>query len=211
MQTLRTIVLACAALALGACSQEQSQQSMQDEPAAPSSNTAAAKGSGMAGNAAPMAPTEAMPRATAVLKGTQGNESVRGQVVFQASADVVLVQAEIKGLEPGEHGFHVHENGDCSAPDASSAGGHFNPADHEHAGPDAERKHMGDMGNITAGEDGTARVDAEFGFLVLDPEADNSIMGKAVVVHAGADDMSSQPSGDAGARVACGVITNAPQ
>jgi len=112
---------------------------------------------------------------------------------------------------PGEHGFHVHENGDCSAPDASSAGGHFNPADHEHAGPDAERQHMGDMGNITAGEDGTARVDAEYRFLVLDPEADNSIMGKAVVVHAGADDMSSQPSGDAGARVACGVITNAPQ
>ena len=144
-------------------------------------------------------------RATASLTPTAGNE-VEGQVAFLVadSKDGVYVRARIEGLQEGLHGFHVHENGDCSAPDASSAGGHFNPADTQHgARTDAER-HVGDLGNLQADDDGIADVDFRDQELALGGPA--SILGKAVVVHAGPDDLESQPSGDAGSRVACGVL-----
>ncbi len=142
--------------------------------------------------------------AIAELNPTQGNE-VKGTVSFtQTAPGRVRVVASLTGLSPGEHGFHIHETGDCSAPDATSAGGHFNPMNEPHGAPTAAQHHVGDLGNITANAYGQASLDTVFPLLQL--EGTNSIIGRAVVVHAGKDDLTSQPSGDAGARVACGVI-----
>jgi Cu-Zn family superoxide dismutase len=107
-------------------------------------------------------------------------------------------------LNPGTHGFHVHEFGDCSAPDFASAGGHFNPTSEPHAGPKDAHRHEGDLGNVEAGADGSVAVDYTDSGLRF--EGDKSILGRAVVVHANADDLKTQPSGNAGGRVACGVI-----
>ena len=142
--------------------------------------------------------------AAAELKPTEGS-TARGRVVFfEAATRGVRVVAHVEGLAPGEHGFHIHENGDCSAPDASSAGGHFDPTGMPHAGPEAERRHAGDLGNLTADESGMAHLERVDTHLSL--EGGGSIVGRAVVVHAGRDDLTSQPAGDAGGRLACGVI-----
>ena len=141
--------------------------------------------------------------ATATIGPTQGN-NVRGTVRFVQDGNGVRVIADITGLTPGEHGFHIHENADCSAPDASSAGDHFNPTKHAHAGRDAGERHMGDLGNITADANGRARLDYLDSKLKLSGE--HSIVGRSVVVHAKPDDLRSQPSGDSGARVGCGAI-----
>src|SRR6266581_6041005 len=143
-------------------------------------------------------------KAVAVLHPTQGNK-VSGTVTFTEVADGVQVHAEIAGLTPGNHGFHVHEFGDCTATDGSSAGGHFNPTNQPHAGPDADARHVGDMGNIEADASGTAKLDYLDHHMSLAND-DRSIIGRSVVVHAKADDLKSQPAGDSGARVACGVI-----
>ena len=146
--------------------------------------------------------------AEAVLSPTEGN-SVTGSVRFTATEDGVRVDGAITGLAPGSHGFHVHENGDCSAPDGTSAGGHYAPSDSPHGGPDAvaSNRHMGDLGNLEV--DDTGAVKFNFTDPVLAMEGDDSIIGKAVIVHAGEDDLTSQPSGAAGPRVACGVIRQA--
>lgn len=142
-------------------------------------------------------------KAIAVLSAASGS-SVAGTVTFTAASDGVLVVADITGLKPGLHGFHIHEFGDCSAPDGKSAGGHYNPTKHEHAGPDAEMRHMGDLGNIEADASGKAHLERKDKMLKLSGE--NSIIGYGVIVHEKADDLKTQPTGDAGGRVACGVI-----
>lgn len=147
--------------------------------------------------------TEGVVLARAQLRPTDGHEA-KGQVTFRRFGEVVRVEVEMEGLEPGSHGFHVHEHGDCSAPDASSAGGHFNPTNQPHGAPGDEGRHIGDLGNIEADENGRVNTVIDDRLLMLN--GDHSIVGKAVVVHAGADDLTSQPSGDAGARIACGLI-----
>lgn len=142
-------------------------------------------------------------RAVVELEPTEGH-AVVGTATFISENGSVRIEATVSGLAPGMHGIHVHENGDCSAPDASSAGGHFNPDSSSHGGPDAAQRHVGDLGNLEAGQDSTAqytRVDD-----VISLSGPNSIVGKALVIHSGEDDLTSQPSGDAGERVACGVI-----
>jgi superoxide dismutase, Cu-Zn family len=139
-----------------------------------------------------------------VLHPTAGNK-VSGTVTFTPVADGVQVHAKITGLTPGKHGFHIHEFGDCSAADASSAGGHFNPTNQPHAGPDATARHEGDMGNIEADASGNAKLDYVDHHISLTNDATSAI-GRSVVVHAKPDDLKTQPSGDSGARVACGVI-----
>lgn len=132
------------------------------------------------------------------------NSTVSGRVVFVQEKEGIRVIADLKGLKPGVHGFHIHEKGDCSAPDATSAGAHFNPTNEPHASPDAEKRHVGDLGNITADKDGHAtleRLDK-----VLTFEGPNSIMGKSVIVHEKEDDFTTQPTGNAGGRIGCGVI-----
>jgi Cu-Zn family superoxide dismutase len=145
------------------------------------------------------------PYAAAKLEPTQGHET-RGTVTFYAEDELVDVVVYVEGLEPGTHGFHIHEFGDCSAPDASSAGGHFAPLGSPHGPPQAGKgeRHVGDLGNIVADSSGTAQQVLSDRVIRLDGE--HSILGKAVVVHADADDFTTQPTGAAGARLACGVI-----
>lgn len=142
--------------------------------------------------------------ATATLEPRSGS-SVKGTVTFRAVADGVEVTAELEGLTPGEHAWHVHANGDCSAPDGKSAGDHFNPTGQPHGGPDADARHAGDFGNLTAGDDGRARKTLVVKGITLG-EGETSVLGKGFIVHEKADDLTSQPSGNAGGRVACGVI-----
>lgn len=146
---------------------------------------------------------ESAPLAVAVMAPSSGS-NVRGTVNFIQDKDKVRVEAIINGLSPGKHGFHIHEKGDCSAPDASSAGGHFNPTGMPHGGPDHEKRHVGDFGNLEADSSGQAKYSQTFADLKFDGAT--SILGKAVIVHEKADDLKTQPTGDAGGRVACGVI-----
>lgn len=142
-------------------------------------------------------------KAIAVLHPTQGSE-VHGVVTFTKVGGGIHVQGTVKGLTPGLHGFHIHEFGDCSSPDAKSAGGHFNPTMEEHAAPTAQMRHVGDLGNIEADQEGNAhydQVDPHLGF-----HGATSIIGRGLIVHEKADDLKTQPTGDAGGRVACGVI-----
>jgi Cu-Zn family superoxide dismutase len=141
--------------------------------------------------------------AIAVLSPTQGNEA-RGNLYFTRVKDGVRIDGEITGLKPGPHGFHIHEKGDCSAPDATSAGGHYNPDKMPHGSPSSTQRHAGDFGNIEANSSGVAKFSLIDHTATLD--GPNSILGHAVIVHADPDDMKTQPTGNAGKRVACGVI-----
>ncbi len=142
-------------------------------------------------------------KAIAVLGAASGS-SVAGTVTFTSGSDGVKVVADITGLKPGKHGFHIHEFGDCSAADGKSAGGHYNPTKHEHGAPDVENRHVGDLGNIEADASGKAHLEMTDKMLKL--SGDNSIIGYGVIVHEKVDDLKTQPTGDAGGRVACGVI-----
>lgn len=145
-------------------------------------------------------------QARAVLTAASGS-LVSGTVTLRAMADGVHLSGTLGGFPPhGVHALHVHERGDCSAADASSAGAHFNPtgAPHGRAGHGAH--HLGDMDNLVADADGVARVDVHLRGVTLGGGAPNDIAGRALVAHAQADDYVTQPAGNAGARVACGVI-----
>ena len=142
-------------------------------------------------------------KAVAVLHAV-GSSHVHGVVTFTQMDGYVEVTGEVMGLTPGQHGFHIHEYGDCSALDAGSAGAHFNHDKKPHGGPDDADRHVGDLGNITADERGKATITLKDRLIALHGE--HSIIGRAVIVHADADDYKSQPSGNAGARVACGVV-----
>jgi Cu-Zn family superoxide dismutase len=142
-------------------------------------------------------------RAVAVLRSAATGK-VEGTISFETSGSTVGVKARITGLAPGTHGFHVHEFGDCSAADFTSAGGHFNPMTQPHGAPTASARHVGDLGNIEANADGVATLDLTDSQLAL--SGMHGILGRAVIVHAKADDLKTQPTGDAGGRLACGVI-----
>lgn len=148
-------------------------------------------------------PESTVKKAVCVLHPTEGND-VHGLVTFTRSGSEIKIVADVEGLTPGKHGFHIHQWGDCSAPDGTSAGGHFNPENTEHGGPADAVRHVGDLGNITAGEDGTAHLEMTDSMIAFSGK--HSIIGRGIIVHAGEDDLTSQPTGAAGARVACGVI-----
>lgn len=143
--------------------------------------------------------------AEASLAPTQGNNA-KGEVRFTQAEDGVRVEARIKGLTPGGHGFHLHEKGDCSAPDATSAGGHFNPTGKSHGHPDKGEHHLGDLPMLNAGSDGEASLSTVVKGLSIGGGESTDIVGRAVIVHAGPDDYTTQPTGNSGGRVACGVI-----
>ena len=145
-------------------------------------------------------------RAAAQLESKSGSQ-VAGLVAFMKVGDEVQVMGAIQHLTPGKHGFHIHDKGDCSAPDAASAGAHFNPTQQHHGGPMTAERHAGDLGNIEADASGNAQVNWK-GKLSLSGK--DSIIGKSVVVHEKEDDLKTDPSGNSGARVACGVINAAP-
>ena len=142
-------------------------------------------------------------KAMCTLSPASGSQ-VAGWVKFTQFKNRVLVEGDVTGLTPGKHGFHIHDKGDCSAPDATSAGGHFNPTKQEHGPPNSKKSHMGDLGNITADASGHAKF--KFSDRIIQLSGENTIVDRAIIVHANLDDEKTQPTGNAGARVACGVI-----
>ena len=156
-----------------------------------SANAAAAGTAGGGGGAsAPLAPL--------------GGSGVSGRVTFTQAGAKVRVRAQVQGLTPGLHGFHVHERGECVG-DGMSAGGHFNPHGGPHGAASGARRHGGDMGNLNADAQGRATLELELDDVSVGGGAGN-IIGRAVIVHADPDDLNSQPAGNSGRRIACGVI-----
>ena len=155
------------------------------------------------------ATTMEVPRNEAVadLAPTAGN-SAKGTITFTQKDGTVLVVAKVSGLTPGNHGFHIHEKGDCGAADAMSAGGHFNPMSKPHAHPSSPDRHTGDMPMLVADASGNATLTAELTLMRIGSGL-NDIVGKGVIVHKDPDDFTTQPTGNSGARVACGVIRKA--
>ncbi|MFW7379127.1 MAG: superoxide dismutase family protein [Oligoflexus sp.] len=148
--------------------------------------------------------------ARARLEPKQGS-NVQGFVVFAKTDVGAEIVARVEGASPGLKGMHVHEKGDCSAEDASSAGGHYNPGKKPHGHVGFHGVHAGDFGNIPIDESGVGMLN-----IVVTDKMNlglkdwNNFIGKAVVLHDGTDDLSSQPSGDSGNRIACGVIQKTP-
>lgn len=190
---IRTL-LVLTALLIGACTQQPAETGMRMDSESMNQSDSMTQ----------MEPAPAHHQLVAVLHPTEGNETT-GVVSFTVDGNDVRVAATIEGLDPeSRHGFHIHQYGDCTASDGTSAGGHFNPAQQPHAGPNAAQRHVGDLGNLESNADGVAELD--YSDSVIDLGGTNSILGRGVVVHAGEDDMESQPTGDAGSRLACGVI-----
>ncbi|MGZ8269447.1 MAG: superoxide dismutase family protein [Burkholderiales bacterium] len=143
-------------------------------------------------------------RASAPLQPTTGNKA-SGEVTFEEAIGKVRIRANVQGLAPGrEHGFHIHEVGDCSA-NAENAKGHFNPDGKPHGHFAAAERHAGDLPALRADDAGRGQLDTTVDRITLTPAA-ASIIGRAVVVHADPDDYKTQPAGNSGARIACGVI-----
>ena len=158
------------------------------------SSTGAMPMSGMAGT---------VNKAVCVVYPTQGN-AVTGTVTFTRVSGGVKIVADLQGLTQGKHGIHIHECGDCSAVDGTSAGGHFNPMSKSHGAPMDAMRHEGDMGNIVADASGKAHL--EYVDTAISLDGVTSIIGRSVIIHKNEDDLKTQPTGNAGARVACGVI-----
>ena len=149
-------------------------------------------------------PPEA-PRATAQLQPTKGNKTF-GEATFEQVGGKVRVVVFVQGLKPGqEHGMHIHEVGDCSSGDGMSTKGHFNPFGKPHAHHGSAERHAGDLPSLKANEEGRAKVEVDLDIITVTPGA-ASILGRGLIVHADPDDYKTQPTGNAGARIACGVI-----
>jgi superoxide dismutase, Cu-Zn family len=204
---MKYLVPVClAATMIAGCGQKEA------PPAEPAATSAPVAG---VGDSTPTTPPDtaaamaAVSGASVQLAATQGN-SVTGSISVAPMGDGVHLTGSIQGLKAnGEFGFHIHEKGDCSAPDASSAGAHFNPTNAEHGNPQGDAHHGGDLQNAKSDASGTAQVNAHVSGLTLGDGGAADVVGKAVVVHEKADDYKTQPSGDSGARVSCGVITAA--
>ncbi len=174
-------------------------------PAAPSAAPVETAPAAAVPPAAEAAAAPAAPRSIEVPLEAKSGSKLTGKAVLTETEGGVHVVLTLEGLEPGEHGAHVHEKGDCSAPDGASAGGHFNPQSKDHGLPGAEKRHLGDLGNITIGKDGKGSLDITAPGANLKASDPTSFVGRAIIVHAKKDD-GGQPTGNAGGRVGCGVI-----
>ena len=156
---------------------------------------------------APQIPATSTARQAVVNLASASGSLVSGKVTVVPMSGGVHLTGTVGGLPPNStHGFHVHEKGDCSAVDASSAGPHFNPFGTAHGKAESGAHHAGDMDNVVANSEGVVKLDIHVGGVTLGGGAVNDIAGRALIVHAAPDDYTSQPAGNAGARVACGVI-----
>lgn len=169
--------------------------------AAPAASATPAPAPAEAAAAAPAA----APRSIEVPIEAKSGSKLSGKAVLTETEGGVHVVLTLEGLEPGEHGAHVHEKGDCSAADGASAGGHFNPQSKDHGLPGAEKRHLGDLGNITIAKDGKGSLDITAPGANLKAGDAASFVGRSIIVHAKKDD-GGQPTGNAGGRVGCGVI-----
>jgi Cu-Zn family superoxide dismutase len=147
-------------------------------------------------------PATAIKQAVAEIRSfEEGN--IQGKVTFTKVLEGVRVVADVKGLKPGEHGFHIHEKGDCSG-NGEGVGEHFNPSNSQHGGPDSMMRHVGDLGNLVADEKGNAHYEKVNTLISF--EGKNSIIGRSIVIHSDPDDYRTQPAGNSGKKIACGVI-----
>lgn len=145
-------------------------------------------------------------KAEAVIQSKSGSD-VSGTVSFSERDGKVTMKAIVRGASPGDHAIHIHLTGDCSAEDGTSAGGHWNPTGEDHGKWNSESFHRGDIGNIKVGKDGEGRISRTTDLWCIGCEDESrDILGKAIIIHAGIDDFSTQPSGAAGARIGCGSI-----
>lgn len=152
----------------------------------------------------PEALTQAPLQVMATLESPQ--QKIKGTVTFIPQGEEILASIKINGLKPNSsHGIHIHEVGKCDGPDFESAGDHFNPGGHNHGGPQSKQKHLGDLGNINTDKKGNARKEVR----LKGPHATlETLMDRSVVLHAKPDDYRSQPSGNSGDRIACGLIVS---
>lgn len=150
--------------------------------------------------------TSSGPSASAQLQPTRGN-STSGEVRFVQHGDKVRVSGEIRGLKPGaEHGFHVHDKGDCSSGDGMSTGGHYNPGGRKHGAHGRGEHHAGDLPSLKADANGVARFSFDSSTIAVG-SGSTDIVGRGLIVHRDPDDYTTQPTGNAGPRLACAVIT----
>ncbi|AMJ58401.1 MULTISPECIES: superoxide dismutase family protein [Stenotrophomonas] len=204
MRLIHTSLFLASALALTACNKGAEPDAAPADSVPPPAATTPATD--------PAAPPEmAKPIATAQLQPTK-DSTVAGTISFSLVDGQLRASGDISGLKPdSEHGFHIHEKGDCSAPDGSSAGGHFNPGSSEHGSISTAMHHGGDMPNIKADAQGNAHIDGPVASNVNVGVGDGfDIVGRGLIVHADPDDYKTQPTGNAGARLACAVITKVP-
>lgn len=204
MRLIHTSLFLASALALTACNKGAEPDAAPADSVPPPAATTPATD--------PAAPPEmAKPIATAQLQPTK-DSMVAGTINFSLVDGQLRASGDISGLKPdSEHGFHIHEKGDCSAPDGSSAGGHFNPGSSEHGSISTAMHHGGDMPNIKADAQGNAHIDGPVASNVNVGVGDAfDIVGRGLIVHADPDDYKTQPTGNAGARLACAVITKVP-
>ena len=143
--------------------------------------------------------------------GSASGSNVTGTATFTQIGDQITLLVEIIGASPGLHAVHIHQYGDCSSPDGKSAGGHWNPIGVAHGKWGEGEFHLGDIGNINVGEDGAGGIELTTDLWEIGTGSDVDIVGRGIIVHAGADDFTSQPSGAAGARIGCGAIELAAQ
>jgi len=165
----------------------------------------AAAGTVRAGEPAPAAAPAPVARAVATIEARSGSQA-HGRAVFTLDGTAVTLRLSVEGATPGPHALHIHERGDCSAPDAASAGGHFNPGQESHGRWGHPPHHLGDIGNIEVGQDGTGALVLTTERWSLGTGRPEDIVGKSVILHAGVDDFATQPTGNAGGRIGCGVI-----
>ena len=144
------------------------------------------------------------PHVSATIEGRSGS-ALTGTATFTQAGGAVHIVVDVNNAPEGVHAVHLHEKGDCSAPDASSAGGHFNPTHMPHGAPEAPQHHAGDFGNMTVGADGHGHLELDSAALTVAP-GEMSVVGRAIVVHGKPDDMTTQPTGNAGPRIGCGVV-----
>lgn len=151
------------------------------------------------------AATEPGPKATAQLESRSGS-NVKGNLTFTQVGERVRIQGVVNGHSPGLKAWHIHEKGDCSDPKAESAGEHFNPRGHKHGAPTDATRHAGDFGNVLFNSAGSAIIDLTIDGVSVSRDKPDGIIGRAVIIHTSEDDLKTDPSGNAGGRVACGVI-----
>jgi superoxide dismutase, Cu-Zn family len=160
-------------------------------------------GSGGSSKSATATPKAA--RATATIE-SRSDSTAHGSAVFTAKGSQVTLKVTVEGAPAGTHALHVHEKGDCSAQDGSSAGGHFNPTSEAHGQWGHPPHHLGDIGNIEVGADGKGTLTLTTDKWSIGTGLANDVVGRSVILHAGVDDFKTQPTGNAGGRIGCGVI-----
>jgi Cu-Zn family superoxide dismutase len=206
----RTIILVLPLITLAACggSQPPSQTPLEPAPeyqtpaAAPVQETPLPEPAKAEPTPAIAEPLPEPPKTLELTFQPKSGSKLAGKAIVAETTDGVKITLALENVKPGDHGAHVHEKGDCSAPDAASAGGHYNPQNHQHALPTVAERHLGDLGNITIGKDGKGTLEIAIPGANLKANDPKSFLGRAIIVHDKKDD-GGQPVGNAGGRIGC--------